>query len=75
VCFFEDESGRLEQHPLRLAAPEYVRLGCLTFGLHGWQRFFFEGEPPSKKDAKSFMQRLEAIAPTTASEFVQAARI
>ncbi|HWO25089.1 MAG TPA: hypothetical protein VNO30_40400 [Kofleriaceae bacterium] len=76
VCLFEGRTGRTDRlikYPLKLSPAEYVKLGCLAFGLYGWQHFFVEGKRPVRAARNHFAARLEALVPSSASEFIRLA--
>jgi hypothetical protein len=67
VCLLENRAGQLAEHRMKLSPAEYVKLGCLAFGLSGWQRFFFDGPRPPRAQRDRFAARLEAIVPSSAA--------
>lgn len=73
VCVLANRAGQLKEHRMKLSPAEYVRLGCLAFGLAGWQSFFLDGASPPKAKRDQFAARLEAIAPSSAAEFARLA--
>jgi len=76
VCLLENRAGQLVEHRMKLSPAEYVKLGCLAFGLYGWQRFFFDGARPPRATRDRFAARLAAIVPSSAAAaFARLARL